>query len=316
MIIDCHSHVWPSLAKLGMAGDFSCLAPGRSGKLPDSASADIERHRASSDPAQMTLVLGFVSNLLNAEIPNDFISRYVASDPGRLTGFAGVDPTSLGNLAEKLEQLQQEGNFAGITLSPTCQGFHPCHTRAMQLYEAAQKMAMPIYFLYGEILPSQAILDYSQPSALDEVARAFPDLKMIISHLGFPWVEQAIALLAKHPNIFADVAGLTDKPWQAYRSLTLAYEYGVMGKLLFASDFPSHTVKVAAESLYNLNKITLDSVLPAVPREQLRSIVERDSLPLLGLTCPKSDSPATQDTNTVPDQPESVASTRSDAENN
>jgi len=37
------------------------------------------------------------------------------------------------------------------------------------------------------------------------------------------------------------------------------------------------------ESLYNLNKLTIDSVLPAIPREQLRGIVERDSLSLLGL---------------------------------
>jgi predicted TIM-barrel fold metal-dependent hydrolase len=101
--------------------------------------------------------------------------------------------------------------------------------------------------------------------------------------MGFPWMDQTIAMLAKHPNVFADVAGLSSKPWQAYRSLALAYEYGVISKLLFASDFPNRTVKVAAEAIYNLNKITLGSVLPAIPREQLRGIVERDSLRLLGL---------------------------------
>ena len=159
------------------------------------------------------------------------------------------------------------------------------------MYQTAESLGLPIYFLYGDTLPASATLEHACPTALDEVARTFPDLKIIISHLGFPWVEQTIALLAKHPNIFADVAGLTDKPWQAYRSLTLAYEYGVIDKLLFASDFPGQTVKAAAESLYNLNKITLDSVLPAVPREQLRSIVERDSLTLLNLKTSKTTAP-------------------------
>ena len=81
-----------------------------------------------------------------------------------------------------------------------------------------------------------------------------------------------------------------DTAWQTYRSLTLAYESGVIEKLLFGSDFPTHTVKNAAEALYNINKITLDSVLPAVPREQVRSIVERNSLELLGLSIPEASS--------------------------
>ena len=153
----------------------------------------------------------------------------------------------------------------------------------MMVYELAQELALPIYFLQGEKLPASAQLQFAQPVALDEVAQNFPQLKIVVSHLGYPWVEQMIALLGKHDNVFADVAGVTRKPWQAYRTLTLAYEYKVMDKLLFCSDFPNHTVKGAVESLYNLNKLTIDSVLPAIPREHLRGIVERDSLTLLGL---------------------------------
>jgi len=277
MIIDCHSHIWPNRTGLGAAESFSCLAP------PELDQADPDQHKIASSPADVTLVLGFVSNMLNAEIPNDFIRDYVATAPDRLIGFAGIDPVGRKDPAKELARLHQQDNFAGVVLSPACQGFHPCNTKAMSLYQAAEDTGLPVYFLCGDTLPDSAMLEYVCPTALDEVARTFPDLKIVISHLGFPWVEQTIALLAKHPNIFADIAGLTDKPWQAYRSLTLAHEYGVIDKLLFASDFPAHTVKSAAESLYNLNKITREAVLPAVPREQLRSIVERDSLALLNL---------------------------------
>ena len=102
-----------------------------------------------------------------------------------------------------------------------------------------------------------------------------------------------IMLLGKHDNVYSDIAGLSRRPWQAYRALTLAYEYGVVEKLLFASDFPNSTVKESVEAVYNLNKLTLDSVLPAIPREQLRGIVERDSLALLGFnrSDAKTDTP-------------------------
>jgi len=286
MIIDCHSHVWSGPGKLGGAKGFSCLCGFGSTAV---FQADIEQHQTATAPADAVLLLGFVSNLLNTELSNTFISSYVATAPERLIGFAGIDPTTMASVADEVARLRLEGKFSGLVLSPACQGYHPCNSRVMCLYEAAERLAMPIYFLYGDAMPKEAVLEYGTIGGLDEVARSFPNLKMIISHMGFPWVDQTIAMLAKHPNVFADVAGLSSKPWQAYRSLSLAYEYGVISKLLFASDFPNRTVKIAAEAIYNLNKLTLGSVLPAIPREQLRGIVERDSLSLLGLTVAGSE---------------------------
>ena len=278
MIVDCHSHIWPSVESLGKALDFSCIFPANE----PTRLASSGEHQASSGPANVSLVLGFISNQLNCEIPNDFISSYVSAQPESLIGFAGLDPMAT-DCEKELDRILQNGIMAGITVSPACQNFHPYHSRACMLYEAASANNMPVYFLYGTRLPAEAALSLAAPSGIDEVARDFPNMKIIISHLGFPWIEQTISLLAKHENVFADVAGLTNRPFQAYRSLTLAYEYGVIDKLLFGSDFPNHTVSEAVEFIYNLNKITRDSVLPAIPREQLRTIVERDSLELLGL---------------------------------
>ena len=282
MIIDCHSHIWPSRADLGLAVQFSCLAQ------PHCDTAQPNQHFDGIEPAVISIILGFVSEYLNARISNHLISKYVKAHPRQLIGFAGIDPTDK-KCGGQLRQLHDEG-FAGLTLSPACQGFHPCDTRGMQLCEIALELSMPVYFLQGITLPRRACLEYAQPQFLDEIARRFTDLKIIVSHLGYPWIEQTISLLAKHPNVYADVAGLARSPSLAYRSLILAYECGVIEKLLFASDFPSLTVKTTIDSLYNLNKITLDSLLPAVPREHLRGIIERNSLSLLGLINPEHPS--------------------------
>jgi uncharacterized protein len=279
MIVDCHSHIWPSRSQLGQAESFSCL------NSPQAALPSPRRHLAASNPAEVVLVHGFVSSLLQAEIPNAFVHYYMTQYPQRILGFAGIDPTQK-NACDELRDLHDQQGFVGFTLSPACQGLHPCDSRLLLLYELAVKLAMPVFFLQGMTLPHAAILEFACTAALDEVARSFPSLKIVISHMGYPWVEQTFALLAKHENVFTDIAGFAVKPFQAYRYLTLAYECGVIDKIFFASDFPCATVKTAIETLYKLSKFALDARIPAVPRECLRGIVERDSLALLGLTSP------------------------------
>ena len=43
---------------------------------------------------------------------------------------------------------------------------------------------------------------------IDEVALAFPDLKLVMTHLGDPWISETVSMLVKHPNVFAMTAGL------------------------------------------------------------------------------------------------------------
>ena len=58
----------------------------------------------------------------------------------------------------------------------------------------------------------QSKLEFARPYLLDEVARAFPKLRIVLSQMGQPWLEKTISLLRKHPNVFADVSGLIKAP--------------------------------------------------------------------------------------------------------
>ena len=126
-------------------------------------------------------------------------------------------------------------------------------------------------------------MEYAEPVLLDEVAREFAELKIIIAHLGYPWVNETLVLLAKHANVFSEVSWLLHQPWQAYQALTSASQYGVTDKLLFGSGFPYTSAAHCIEGLYGLNHLVQGTNLPTIPREQLRSIVEREALDLLGI---------------------------------
>ena len=287
MIVDCHTHVWASAEQLGRnAREYLRRQSGR-----DDLDASPAEHAAAAEYAAKTFVLGYRSKHLGAAVPNEFIAEHVARHPGRMIGFAAVDPTVDGAVTEAAELLSRK-EFRGLTISPTSQNFHPADSRAMKLYELACKQGVPIIFHQGTHFVPQGCMEYARPFLLDQIAREFADLTIILASLGHPWIEESIALIGKHPRVFADVAGLIRRPWQAYNALVLAHQFNVMDKVLFGSDFPYFTAAEAIKSVYSLHGVTQGTNLPSVPRETLRSMVERDTLTALGIARPE-DLPVT-----------------------
>ncbi|HWB54855.1 MAG TPA: amidohydrolase family protein, partial [Tepidisphaeraceae bacterium] len=244
--------------------------------------ADPDHHMAQADAVDKTIVLGFKSRYLRAEIPNRFVADYVNRFPKKLIGFAGVDPTEDGALDE-LRAAHADLHLRGVTIAPANQDFHPADTRALKIYAEAEMLNMPILVHAGNQFTQQGKMEYARPYLFDEIARTFPKLRLILAQMAQPWVDECIALLGKHPYVYADVSGLLARPWQAYNALVSAYQHDVTDKLLFGSDFPYRNAAECIEAMYSINQIAQGTNLPIVPREALRGIVERDAPALLGL---------------------------------
>ena len=76
-------------------------------------------------------------------------------------------------------------------------------------------------------------------------------------------------------------------PWSFYEGLRLAHEWGALDKLLFGSDFPIATPAETAAGLRAVNAPIAGTDLPPVPLDAIERLIERDPLPLLGLTRPR-----------------------------
>ena len=124
-------------------------------------------------------------------------------------------------------------------------------------------------------------LEWSRPILIDAVARRHPELKIIMAHLGHPWEGETIAVIRKHPNVYADVSALHYRPWQFYHSMMLAQEYGATGKLLFGSDYPFTTPSASIEGIRNVNRFCSGSALPRVSEQALEEMFQRDTIRLL-----------------------------------
>jgi hypothetical protein len=278
MIIDCHTRIWESPAQLGRSSGRWLSRQGGQANL----SADPAEHAAAARDVTLTLVWGFRSRYLEADVPNAFVADYASQHADRVRAVAAVDPPEP-DAMERLGNIARRPEFAGITICPAAQGFHPADTRAMAVYDFCAQKSLPVFVESASEMAPEAYMEYAQPHLFDEPARTFPDLTLVIGSLGWPWVCQTVALLAKQPRVYADIAGLLRRPWEAYQALLLVHQAGVADKLLFGSDFPFSTAAAAIERLYRLNELVHGTNFPGVPREVLRGIVERDALATLGI---------------------------------
>jgi len=282
MIVDCHTHLWESAEQLGRgAGLWNTHA--RGGVSLTLRKAGPETHQLAAKPVDKTFVLAFKSHYLEAHVPNEYVARYVKRNLNRLIGFASVDPSRPQEAIDDLRRAHGELGLQGLSVWPAAQDFHPACSAAMRVFTEAQRLRMPIIFHQDVRGSSASKMEFARPYLLDEVAREFPELKIVIAQFGYPWTQETIALLGKHQNVFADVSGLVQQPWHAYNALIQAYQAGVMEALLFGSGFPYSTAAESIEALYSINQFCHGTNLPTIPREQLRRIVERDSLALLGI---------------------------------
>jgi uncharacterized protein len=284
VIVDCHTHVWQSPDQLGRAVNaVAHQLRTVTGSATVQLSASAADHATACEPVDAAFVLGFKSHYLGADIPNDFISSYVRQHSDKMIGLAGIDPSRPRKAVDEIHRCMKDLGLRGITIAPSAQNFHPSHTNAMRVYETAVRLRLPVVVNHGLGLTAESRMEFARPVLFDEVARELPELKLIISHMGYPWVDETLVLLAKHPNVYADISGLLHLPWIAYNALVAAYQVRVTDKLLFGSDFPYAWPTQCIEALYGLNHISKGTNLPTIPREQLRGVVERDTLGLLGL---------------------------------
>ena len=213
---------------------------------------------------------------------NDETAALVQAHPDKLIGFLAVHPRDPEAMHE-IDRAVQELGLRGIKLGPNYQNFDPLGEDAFRIYRRAQELELPILFHQGTSPVRFADLDYAHPRHMDRVATAFPDLKIIMAHMGHPWQIDCIAVIRKHPNVYADISALFYRPLSYYQCFRLATEWSVLHKLLFGSDFPVATPQETMDALPRVNDIVEGTKLPPVPLNELDKIVHRYSLELLGL---------------------------------
>lgn len=225
-----------------------------------------EDHWKAAEPADKVIVFGLQARATGIWVPNELIAEYVRQHQEKLEGWASVDPNEP-DCVEQLEHCVKNLGLKGLKLGPVYQHFDPRDRKHWPLFKVCERLGLPIMWHQGTTFPSQARLAWGLPLQLEDIAMDFPDLKMIIAHLGHPWEQDMVALIRKCPNVYTDISAVHYRPWRYWQAMVTAMEYGVAHKILLASDFPSATITHVINGLRNVNKPVEGTNLPTFPAE-------------------------------------------------
>ncbi len=150
----------------------------------------------------------------------------------------------------EISDFLKEGLIKGLKLYPGYEPFYPHDNRLQVVYDLAVEYDVPVMFHSGDTYSPQGKVRYAHPLHIDDVAVDNPEMKIVICHVGNPWIRDCMEVVYKNKNVFADFSGLvlgdfSDK-FEKYMKAQLEEMILYAGEpqyLLYGTDWPISSMK-------------------------------------------------------------------------
>jgi len=134
-------------------------------------------------------------------ISNEDVADIIKAYPNRFVGAASIDPTHRAPACAQITAAIK-GGFRAINIEP---GSYPVpmmvdDRRLYPIYAHCEDALVPVIIMAGGSAGPD--LSYTEPVHLDRVAADFPELKIVVSHGGWPWVHQVLHIAFRRPNLY------------------------------------------------------------------------------------------------------------------
>jgi len=263
MIIDSHVHLvgegWHNRSFLvGMAREAAAMMGKATGEPPDAeamvdnlmpvlADTTGEKLVAAMDAAGVDISCIFAHDTglaigepeVGIEEQNRLIAGAVKRFPDRLLGFFAIDPRRPDGL-DMFQRFVEDEGLRGLKLHPTT-GFYPYDPGVYPYYEKCMEYGIPVLFHTGT-QPSPMKFRYARPINVDDVAADFPDLPIIMAHVGHQMWNEALAVASVKTNIYFDISNwqmvFNRNPGEFYRVLREIIDEVGPWKVFFGTDGP------------------------------------------------------------------------------
>lgn len=179
---------------------------------------------------------------------NRSFSEMSRESAGRLKWIASLIPPEQGSASywdvmensRLIAEIAGDPGLCGIHITPSPWGILPNDRWFYPAYAKCVEAGLPLFTYVGAPGPLWP-METNNPAHLDDVALAFPHLRIIAHHIGDPWTDISVRLAARHENFYICTSAWSPKAFPAALYDFLAGRWhGVMGcdKVLFASDYP------------------------------------------------------------------------------
>jgi predicted TIM-barrel fold metal-dependent hydrolase len=268
-IYDCHVNVWDPEHYLPLYQEQ--LARVRPGGLPPKSDADtLARELAGAEKA--ILFSPRYGDSLGIQGSDETTAEAVARYPDLFVGFAYLDPREP-NYMDKLRRSISEHGFKGVKYGPIYNGVGLGDERMQPVYAFLQENDLPLTLHMGTTFTVNSPIDCGRPLHVDPVALAYPELKIVMAHMGHPWTAECTVIVRKNRNVYGELTGLCYRPWIFYNCLAEIQDYSIVDKVFFGTDFPFSGLAEAVDGLRGVNDIVAGSALPRITEETIETIL-------------------------------------------
>jgi len=167
--------------------------------------------------------------------PPDVLAKLAAAHPGRFAGLWTINPADgIAGVRRAAEALGQT-EFIGLHLHTHSFDRAFDHRDLYPFYALAAEHDVPVVMQAGAsggLLPSEC----GRPIGIDRPAIYFGAVRFVLSHLGWPWTGEAIAMAYKHANVYLGTAAWPPNRWSA--ELVDFIGRAGQGKTLLGTGFP------------------------------------------------------------------------------
>lgn len=225
-------------------------------------------------------------------VPNDYTAAQCAAHPGRLYGVVCVDPLrDVHQAAEEIERCVLEYGFRMMKLLPTYHHHDPADLRLARVYEKCLELDIPIHTHTGFTPIINAPMRHARPVLLDELGIRYRELKVLV-YLAFPYVDEGIAVVARHPNFYADLSYYAGgDPRDLYRVLGKLRSLGALDRAVYGSDNNDKQKAgpggVASDIFLGVNRVAERVGGPELTTEELEGIMGGAASLLLKIPDPR-----------------------------
>lgn len=137
---------------------------------------------------------------------NDKTAKLVSQMPGRVAGMAAVNPQNVMDAVREVERGVKELGFKCVYASPFRTGIRADDPKFYPIYAKAVEFDIPVIIYSTMNYRTDLPMDIGRPLYLDKVAMDFPEMKIVASCGGWPWVNEMVGVARRHQNIYIDTS--------------------------------------------------------------------------------------------------------------
>ncbi len=222
--------------------------------IPSAHYKCIDRFLREMDEAGigMAVVMGRVNDRLPTMTKSDNadILELCRLHPDRLIPFASFDPREEGALNAAKVCLAE--GFKGLSFDIGYISMYPNDERMLPFYELANEYKAVVSLAMSSYIGPD--LSYSDPTCVQPIAQAYPNVRFVLPHACWPHFDKAIGVATMCNNVFLcpDVFMCSQSMPFAADMMKAANSF-LKGKIVFASSYPIRGLKESVDLWANLD---------------------------------------------------------------